>query len=249
MPIIADIQKLEPGDEVILFELDATALGATHQRFHGYAQSGPIWWQGNEYQPWAIEAEGFARTANGQQPAPTFRIGNIGEDQEGNPIPGVISSLCLSFDDLVGARVIRRRTLAKYLDSVNFPGGNPAADPNEELPQEIWLVEQKSGETSEVVEFTLSSPIDFDGRQLPGGQIIASTCPWLWVGGYRGPYCNYTGSAMFDRDDNPVSDRTQDRCGGRVMSCKKRFAAQQGVSESWAVINFGGFASADRLRG
>lgn len=240
--ITADIQGLEPGDRVYLFELDATQIGGEHLRFHGYPQAGPIWWQGNEYSPWAIEAEGFARTGVGTQPAPTLRVGNIGQDEQGNPLPGVISALCLALDDLVGARVIRRSTLGKYLDAANFPGGNPTADPNEEFPQEIWLIEAKTAEDKETVEFELRSALDFDGEQLPARQIQASTCGWLTIGGYRGPYCGYTGAAMFDRDGNPVTDATLDKCGGRVSDCKKRFG-------EWEPIHFGGFPGADLIRG
>lgn len=249
MPITLDIQKLEPGDEVVLFELDASAISGPILRFHGYAESDAIFWQGEEYGPWAIEATGFARTSEGQQPQPTLTVGNIGVDGEGEPLPGVISSLCMTYDDLVGARLVRHRTLAKYLDAENFPDGNPDADPSEELPPEIWLIEQKTSETSEQVEFTLSNPMEFSGRMLPGLQIIANVCPWLWKGGYRGPYCGYTGSAMFDVAGNPVTDPTKDRCGGRVSDCKLRFAAQQGVSLDAAVLNYGGFPSADRLGG
>lgn len=246
--INSDIQTLEPGKLIELFELDASALGANIMYFHGYAQAGKITWQGKEYEPWAIQAEGFSRTSDGAQPQPTLRVGNIGQDIAGNPIPGIISSLCLQFQDLVGARLKRHRTLSKYLDAVNFPGGNPAADPTQELPLEVWVIEQRASETPEVVEFKLSSPIDLSGRQLPGRQIVASICPWLWIGGYRGPYCQYTGNAYFDREDAPVLDASLDKCGGRVSSCKKRFAAEQGVSEDAAVINFGGFPAADRLR-
>ncbi len=249
MPITLDIQKLESGAVVELFELDATAIGGPLQRFHGYDESGAIYWQGEEYSPWAIEASGFGRTSEGQQPQPTLNVGNIGIDEAGNPIPGIISSLCIAFDDLVGARIIRHQTLAKYLDAENFPDGNPDADPNEELPLEIWIVEQKSHEDNERVQFALSSPIDFSGRMLPNLQIIANVCPWLWKGGYRGPYCNYVGSAMFDENGNPVIDPTKDRCGGRISDCKKRFASEQGVSEDAAVLNYGGFPSADRIRG
>lgn len=249
MPITLDIQKLEPGQQIELYELDATAVGGPHQRFHGYAESGDIIWKGETYSPWAIEATGFGRTSEGQQPQPTLSVGNIGMDEDGKPIPGLISALCASYDDFVGAKLIRHQTLLKYLDAANFPDGNPTADPDEELPQEIWLIEQKSHEDSEQVQFTLSSPIDFSERMLPSIQIIANVCPWLWKGGYRGPYCNYTGSAMFDVDGNPVTDPLLDRCGGKVSDCRKRFAAQQGVSEIAAVLNYGGFPSADRLRG
>lgn len=246
--ITSDIQKLEPGELVQLFELDASEIGGDVLRFHGYAQ-GAIWWQGNEYAPWAIEATGFAKSGDAQQPAPQLRVGNIGQDADGNPVPGVITALCLALDDLVGARLTRHRTLGKYLDARNFPGGNPSADPAEHFPPEIWLVEAKTSEDREVVEFELRSALDVDGVQLPGRQIIANVCGWLWTGGYRGPYCNYTGSACFDKDDNPVADPALDRCGGRVSSCQKRFAAEQGVSEVAAIINFGGQPAADTLRG
>lgn len=248
MPITLDIQKLDPGSIVELFELDATSIEGPVQRFHGYPESGTIYWQGEEYEPWAIEATGFARTSEGKQPLPTLTVGNIGLDESGDPVPGVISALCLAYGDLVGARVVRHRTLVKYLDAENFEGGNENADPDEELPLEVWIVEQKTREDAEYVEFTLSSPIDFSDRMLPGRQIIANVCPWLWKGGYRGAYCGYTGDAWFDADGNPVSDETLDRCGGRLSDCKKRFAAQQGVSEDAAVVNYGGFPSADRLR-
>ncbi len=240
--ITADIQGLEPGGLVQLFELDATEIGGDHLRFHGYPQAGPIFWQGHEYSPWAIEAEGFARTGTGQQPVPTLRVGNIGQGADGKPLPGVISALCFALDDLVGARVIRRRTLSKYLDAANFPEGNPSADPEEEISPEIWLIEAKTREDKETVEFELSSALSFDGEQLPSRQIQANTCGWLSTGGYRGAYCGYTGAAMFDRDGNPVTDPTLDRCGGRISDCKKRFG-------EYEVINFGGFPAADSLRG
>ncbi|CAB3665978.1 phage minor tail protein L [Achromobacter sp. SIMBA_011] len=242
MGIYSDVQKLEVGALVELFELDATAIGGQVLRFHGYTQVGPIWWQGQQYDPWAIRAEGFELVGEGQQPSPTLSVGNIGQDDKGKPVVGVISALCVHLDDLVGARVVVRRTLGKYLDAVNFPQGNPTADPQEELPQEVWLVQQKTAETAEVVEFSLSSALDFNGQKLPDRPIIAGVCSWLRKGGYRGPYCGYTGSRMFDLDGKPVSDPTLDRCSGLMSDCKKRFG-------EYEVINFGGFPSADLVRG
>ena len=67
--ITQDIQGLEPGEKIELFELDATGIGGDFFRFHGYP-TGEIWWQGKEYSAWPIRAEGFARTGEAQQPAP-----------------------------------------------------------------------------------------------------------------------------------------------------------------------------------
>lgn len=640
MPITSDIQKLEPGKLIELYELDATEIGGVIQRFHGYADNSTIYWDGNGYEPWSIKAEGFARSSNGQQPNPTLTVGNIGKDINGKVITGVISALCLALDDLVGAKLTRHRTFLKYLDAANWTisngspklsngrgillsnldsgngsyvgnilkiysgpgsvqegkiasyipyatgsqwkqnllrysntltnaiwakvnvtvvwddaekahlmtvtadstssvtavyqadtafspsgkqitaqawvkgvgsmigkqvrvytykesalepvqqtltltanwqllkltrsftsasattlvtrfdfalpaiagdaffikdaqvfegseagyietsasamypgpaviteqplqqnlviyssdgvsaawpknnmtavlvpsenatkvtvagadpyinqaipfnrkrlkttftvevkgvgtgigrvgalyavrsaqGNNPALvlsnlftatsqwqkltwdipideigassfvvridfpqvgtingdeelmfrkvhvyegeaasyvettgtrylpvnatsgyqvltaeaegsapDPTQEMPPEIWIVEQKSVETSEAVEFVLSSPLNFDGKTLPGRQILASMCPFLWKGGYRGPYCGYTGNRYFDVNDNPVFDPALDKCGGRVKSCKLRFDPDP--------LNYGGFESADRITG
>jgi len=242
--ILADVQTLTPGNRVTLYELDCTAIGGLVERYHNH-NDGVITWQGQQYFPWAIEARNFERTGEGQQPLPELSVGNIGEDGEGNPISGVVSALCLALDDLVGATLIRRRTFAKYLDAVNFEGGNPTADPNEHLPDERWLVSQKKLETPEMVTFVLASPLQFDGVQLPRRQIMANMCGWLTMagpeGGYRGAWCGYTGSAMFDKDGNPVADPSLDKCGGRVSDCKKRFG-------EWQPLSFGGFASADRIR-
>ncbi|MGA4005986.1 phage minor tail protein L [Ralstonia nicotianae] len=232
MKITADIQRLEPGALVEVFELDATGIGADMLRFHGYTQVGPIWWQGNEYSPWPIEGKGFARSGQGQPPAPRLTVGNV---------DGSISAVCLYANDLVGAKLRRRRTLGRFLDARNFPEGNPEADPTEELPVEEWFVEQKAAETNETVEFELSSALDFNGVQLPRRQIVANVCVWLMIGGYRGPNCGYTGAAMFDRDDNPVADPSLDKCGGRLSSCKCRFGANN-------PLPFGSFPAADLVR-
>lgn len=231
MTITADIQSLEPGARFMGFELDASRMGADQLFFHAHRQETPIFWQGQAYGPWPVEATGFARTGD-QPPTPRLKVGNI---------DGSITAMCLMFGDLVGARLIRRQTLVKYLDAVNFPGGNPTANPTEHFQDEIWFIERKAAETDEYIEFELSTAADLNGEQLPGRQIIAGTCGHLIRGGYRGPYCGYTGSACFDINDNPVDDPALDVCAGLLRSCKRRF----GENEE---LPYGGFPAAGRLR-
>lgn len=218
--ITADIQQLEPGALVELFELDASAIGGDILRFHQNLQSGSITWQGNVYSPWPIQAEGFQRTGQASQASPTITVGNV---------DGSISTMCALLGDLCGAIVRRHRTLAQYLD------GQPEADPTAEMGVEIWTVEQKTNETNLSVEFTLSSVLDFSGRQLPARQVLATLCSPLWI--YRGPICGYAGTAYFDANDNPVTDPSKDVCGRRLSSCKCRFGAN-------SQLPFGGFPSA-----
>ena len=245
--IVNDSQKLEPGSIVQLFELDATELGADLLRFHAYPLVGSIWWQGNEYTGWAVQVRGLELTSEGQQPRPTLSVSNIGYKEDGEPITGIFTAWALNFDDLVGAKVTVKKTLAKYLDAQNFPEGNPEADPEEHFPDSVWFIEQRSSETPEQIDFELASALDFNGQQLPGRRIYANRCSWLLIdsktgGGYRGAYCGYVGSNMFNEDGNPVTDPTQDKCGGRLSDCKKRFG-------EWQPVNFGSFPMADRLRG
>jgi len=231
MTVLQDIQRLEPGDLIELFELDATGIGGDHARFHAYRLIGAIWWQGQQYDAWPMEAQDFTRTG-GQQPRPILSVGNVN---------GSISALCMHFQDMIGARVIRRRTFAKYLDAANFPGGNANADPLQEMPPEVWAIDRKASEDDQTVSFELASPLDFGDAQLPGRQIIASRCGWITRGGYRGPYCGYAGPPVADADDQPTSDITRDRCSGRVAGCKLRFGANN-------PLPYGGFPAAGLMR-
>lgn len=206
MTINTDVQTLEPGALVELLEADMTAFGGGVLYFHGYGHS-PILFGAVEYTAWPLEASGFERT--GAQPArPKLVLGNV---------DGSITALCVLFEDLLGAVITRRRTFRKHLDDGTDP------DANEQFPPEIWFIDRKSGETLESVEFELVSAMEFNGARLPGRQIIANVCTWLAIGGYRGPYCGYTGGAVALANDTPTSDLLLDRCGGRTSSCKLRF--------------------------
>ena len=227
MTMYADIQLLEPGALVELFELDGSNIGGSLLRFHGYTQVGTITWQGNIYDAWPIQAEGFEKTS-AQQPVPKISVGNI---------DGSISSLCLNFQDLVGATVKVHKTLGKYLDAVNFGGTNPTADPTQEIPPETWFIERKASEDNELVQFELSSALNFGGVMLPRRQIIANVCPW----GYRSTECGYTGGPVADVNDAPTSNPSLDDCSKRVSGCKKRFGTA-------GELPYGGFPAAALTR-
>lgn len=218
--VTSDVQTLNPDPTVELWVVDGSEFGADILRFHNY-NAGIITFQGIEYHPWPIESEGFARTSD-QQPQPKLRVGNV---------DGSITQVCLLFDDMVGARVTRKRTFEKYLDD------QPTADPYEEYPPELWFIERKGAETREAVEFELSSALDFMGIQVPQRQIIANQCPFQ----YRQAGCGYVGPPVANLLDQATSNPSEDNCGRRVHSCTLR---------QWpdGVLNFGGFAAAGLVR-
>lgn len=133
-------------------------------------------WAGNSYTRFPVEAEGFEYTGNGQLPRPKLRVSNI---------LGTISALLLSLPDgLEGAKVTRIRTLARYIDAVNFPGGtNPYGTPDStaEFPREIYYIDRKTVETRDLVEFELVAAFDLAGVRAPKRQCISNICQWKYL--------------------------------------------------------------------
>src|SRR5260363_94792 len=127
MTIQTEVQKLSPSALVELFELDLRLWGGEILRFHAgvNALGRDVVWQGQPYVRLPIEAEGFERRGQGALPRPRVRVANIG---------GLLGAEARAFEDFVGCRLIRKRTFARFLDAVNFPEGNPEADPNQHFP-------------------------------------------------------------------------------------------------------------------
>lgn len=223
MSIESEIQSLSPSRIIELFVLDLTSVspGEVFYFHSGINQiNQPIVWQGVTYYPIPIEAEGFDISTKGTLPRPKMRVANI---------DGLFSVEVRDHDDLVGCKITRKRTFARFLDAVNFPSGNAEADPNQYIEDDIWIIDQKTSENRYVIEWELASALDIAGVMLPSRQMIQNTCTWK----YRGEGCGYTGTQYFDELDQSVSSAAEDSCGKRVRSCRLRFTGQ--------VTPFGGF--------
>ena len=211
---VSALQEVAPGAIIELFELQLnTAQHGTNDlyRFHAGTSlnnNNSVYWGGNEYIPFPIEAEGFEYSGNGQLPRPKIRVSNI---------LSTITALLLTLPDgLEGAKVIRIRTLARYLDADNFPSINPLVtqsgfslttqggdvlstqqidpsitpDPTAEFPREIYTIDRKTVENRDVVEFELAAAFDLAGVSAPKRQCIANICQWV----YKSTECGYTGA-------------------------------------------------------
>ena len=161
--VFSDLQSINPSAIIELFQLhlDSELHGATTiYYFHAGSNlnaNNKIVWKTQEYLRFPLQATGFA-FQKGQLPRPKITISNA---------TGLVSAILLTVNetttgnDLTGATVTRIRTLAKFLDATNFADGtNATADPNAEFPQEIYVVDSKSTENREVVEFELAAPTD-----------------------------------------------------------------------------------------
>ena len=216
----SQLQEVAPGAVIELYELELNVdqHGTnTVSRFHAginHDQTDDVVWDGNAYTRFPVIAEGFEYNGRGELPRPRLQISNV--------LSTVTTLLAGLPNGLGGAKVTRIRTLARFLDAVNFendtnPFGTP--DPTAEFPREIYFVDRKSAENREVVEFELAAIFDIAGVRGPKRQCLRNLCQWE----YRSSECSWTGTDYYNAADQEVSSEAEDVCGKRLSSCRTRF--------------------------
>lgn len=145
-----------------------------------------IQWKGNIYEPIPIASAGYEKSTTGQIAQPSLTVANV---------LGTFTQVISELDDLVGAKVTRRRTLGKYLD------GEPGADPLQEFPIDVFFIERKVQENSMIISWELASVLDLEGLKLPRRIITQNYCQWR----YRGSECGYTGGILYGSNDRPIN--------------------------------------------
>tara|TARA_R110001592_G_scaffold349240_1_gene644098 strand:- start:4591 stop:6750 length:2160 start_codon:yes stop_codon:yes gene_type:complete len=164
--------------------------------FHGgsvYEKS--IVWQGVEYLPLAIETEGFDILADGKLARPKIRVANQNN---------IITNFLQNNNDFKNAKIVRKRVSVKFIDDVNFEGGNPfgSADSKAELTDETWLMGRKTQESKIFVEFELNSPLDLESFSVNNRNVVSKFCYWQ----YRGEGCRYAGLPIERADGESFVD-------------------------------------------
>lgn len=232
MSIRTDEQRLSLPAIVELFEIDAAAIGGQAMRFvTGPWNGAAVRYGGVEYSAAPIEIAGI-RYGGSLSSRPTLSISRL---------DAAVAAAVLGTGRWRGAAVSVTRTLTAYLD------GEDEADPARHWPAETWLIEKLLSESKAAVSWQLASPLDIDGRQLPGRQILRDVCNWRyreWTGAawdYAHAQCPYTGANYFDAGDNAAAGADGDVCSRRLSGCKARFPG--------APIPFGGFLGVGRVRG
>ena len=136
--------------------------------------------------------ESMSYNGDGSVPRPKLHLSNIN---------GYISQFLLQNQDIVGAKITRRRVFARFLDAVNFPGGvSPyTPDPTAAYPDEIFYLNRKVTENRMTVTFELATAFELDGVKLPSRPFLALICPIR----YRDPTtCAYNGVPISDSSNN-----------------------------------------------
>lgn len=242
----AELSNLTPSAPITLFEIDLSKIAqekninlqtdaenlniksSNYQgvsegvlRFHNNLKifNSYIVWQGKTYYPAPITATGFEITTKGTLPQPTLSLTSQSENS-------VDQMALLRFEirkmgDIVGAKVTRRRTFAKFLDAINFGSRSVAKvgresnmlpqgfepDPFAYLPSDIYFIERKQHENKTTLSYQLTSILDLEGVKLPKRRILADKCSFQYRGlgcwyqhpyedekeGYPGTFPNYDG--------------------------------------------------------
>ena len=199
---VSELQKINPSSIVELFQLELiTAIHGSNTKYYfhnGTNTNGNnnLIFNNIEYTKMPIEADGFE--FNGKQtPRPRLRISNI---------LGTFTTILLTLPQgLEGAKVTRIRTLARYVDNANFTGGqillengsnllledgfaidmdqgiNPfgTPDPTATFDEQIFIIDRKSTENRDIIEFELAATYDIDGVRLPKRQVLPADFPGI----------------------------------------------------------------------
>lgn len=160
------------------------------------------------YSPSHMSVSGFEISGSNKLPQPKVTFSNM---------DAVFTDLNREFDDLVGFRLIRMRTYAKFLikiDGITVPTANPDAH----FQPDIWLFNRKMEENNQYCVYELGSLFDVEGIRYPRRRMYSNYCPFV----YKGPDCQNTSSYP--------------TCGKTLAQCKQRFGN--------AHLRFGGFPTA-----
>jgi lambda family phage minor tail protein L len=179
-------------DAVIeLYKIDLRPAGFTNVFYFTpvfTTDAAGVAWNNNHYISTDMISDGWEYNGQGVLPTPTVTITNIF---------GAVSALCRQHNDLLGAEVTRYRV---FKSDLGFTRNETITDPDK------WFIERKVSEDSLKVQFELASSLDLRGMRLPSRVMVANSCSWLMIGGFKGKYCQYAGAAT--------------ECDGRLSTCR-----------------------------
>lgn len=195
---------------------NATNINATNFNFQNvhFCNYAGVQYGGIAYTPIPCSISDLTYTENAEA-SPTITIGDY---------QGIIGSILGRTRGIEGCEFSIQRIKRRALDD--------GANPNFLYRQapEIFKVSSLTSRTSKGLSYKLKPRVTLKDK-IPG-RTMTQSCSWKQ---YRGAGCNYNGSAMFDENDNPTSDRSRDICGLTRKSCNLR----------GNFTNYGGFPSID----
>lgn len=203
--VVAESFSLNPSAIINLFEIDVSDLGFnmgviseteialgknTIFRFHNNINlsTNSLYWGGKEYIAIPIDADGFDVNVRGSPSQPRL---SITVSDEGISQLSRLKDRIYEMGDIIGAKITRIRTFAKFLDTSNFVNGVPPRDfypdSSSELSRDIYIIDRRANENKNLVQYELSPSFEYEGIKLPGRICNSDNCVFL----YRGMGCLY----------------------------------------------------------
>tara|TARA_R110001592_G_scaffold255696_1_gene519469 strand:+ start:4809 stop:6050 length:1242 start_codon:yes stop_codon:yes gene_type:complete len=172
--MVQDLQKQSPGSGLIfLYELEVST--STTVYFHSGVEADLSTVQFREeggairtYVALPVQADGFESDPSGTVARPTVAFANA---------TAAFGSAVGDYDSLLGSKLTRRTTLKKYL-----VGESGDSTPPVEFPKQVYYIDRISEKSKTIVSFECAAAFDLDGITIPGRQVIANACPWLYQG-------------------------------------------------------------------
>jgi lambda family phage minor tail protein L len=128
-----------------------------------------------EYHVIPASLTGLEFKSGGPLPQPKLKIANVLRTDDNTSLAGVLENA--KYEDILGFKFYRRRTLKKYLYNVDT-----SSEPPIEFPADMYYLDRIDAENPVEVTFTLVSPFDLSGVTLPRRTIIGNMCPWEYQG-------------------------------------------------------------------
>lgn len=254
--LIDTVQLQEVGEALIhLFELKLTD-SVTLFAYSGLDEgTTPLFFPStdgtaiNEYVALPMDIQGVEWNSDGAASRPTLTVANLIAfsrtlSSDETSLGAELESLnIIKNEDILGSRLVFRRTLGKYL--ANSALDTPTSPI--EFPVQTFVLDRVESENNMIVSFELASPFDVEGVKVPNRVVVGKYCPWKYKGvrDGLGGGCTWNPSTRFyDVNGNSVATETDDVCGKTIGDCKIRF--QNG--DTSIPLPFGGFPGTRKFK-
>ena len=214
------VQRLQVGELITLFELDTSIYGGGTYYFAPYTtETGTIiTYNSIEYLPIPAKITGYSLKSDGSLVRPTLAVGNAN---------GSFNSLLNTYHDLTGCIIRIRNTFRNHLDD------GDDADVTAQVEPQIFRLEQKTTHDKDAIQWELASIIDNQKAMIPRNIVAAEKC----IARYRiydssassftyntsNLACPYTGTSYYDENGQATTDPSEDNCGKDLYNCKLRY--------------------------
>ena len=166
-------------DEALVTLFEFTGFNTTLY-FHAENTHENIYWNNNAYEAFPMVVDGIEKHADGAAARPTLIIPNVESlFKSGSKFDtdGVAGTNSFVVEDLLGKRIVIRKTLSKYVSESTNTNQNPF-----EFPKAEYIIDRIAQKTSLSVTIELASPFELVNVKVPSRVVTGKYCPWVYKG-------------------------------------------------------------------